>query len=301
LAAEPDSFLSRPGELVENQGGLTELLLLTADGRKREVLLNASRVAGTDPGAHPTYLVLARDVTEYKTMERQLFHSEKLASLGMLAAGVAHEVNNPLSTISGYAQLLSSGPTSPQDTQEYLNAILEQADRIQKIVDALRDYSRPAAGYRTRVRMAETLPRTLAMFTHQKTFGRLKVEYDLDSQAEPVIMDPDHLAQVVVNVAVNAAQAMPKGGRLRVSLRMEGDEVVLRLADNGPGVPPEIRAKIFDPFFTTKPAGRGTGLGLAICQRILEQYGGSLGLEESSSPGATFVLRLPAAPPVPGE
>ncbi|MEW5722835.1 MAG: ATP-binding protein [Thermodesulfobacteriota bacterium] len=269
-----------------------EVGIRTASGERRDALLSASEIPGS---AGPARLVLARDITERKQLERQLFHSEKLASIGILAAGVAHEVGNPLSAISGYTQILQSGGATSEETKEYLAAIESQAARIQRIIEDLLDYSRPSAGHRAVLDLSEAIKQVLSMLTAQRTFRGLSVEYDLAGDLPPVNMDRDHLAQVLVNIALNAAQAMEGGGRFSVAAARVGEEVEIRLADNGPGIPPEVQDRLFDPFFTTKEAGQGTGLGLAICHRIIESYKGSIRVESRPGQGAAFIIRLPAA------
>ena len=272
-----------------------EAELLTASGRRRDVLLSPSPIS-REEGRPSAWLVLARDVTERKQLEKQLFHSEKLASIGILAAGVAHEVGNPLSAISGYTQILLSGGVEEAETREYLSAIESQTARIQRIIEDLLNFSRPSTGTRSDIYLYQALPSILSMLQAQKSFKNIEVVFDLDESLPPVSMDPDHLAQVIINIALNAAQAMPEGGRLSLSASADRETVSIRLADTGPGVTSEAADRIFDPFFTTKPVGQGTGLGLAISHRIVESYHGSITLADEPGPGAVFIVTLPAAP-----
>ncbi|MBU2548389.1 MAG: GAF domain-containing protein [Proteobacteria bacterium] len=284
-----------PAALIEKKivQGL-EAGFSTRDGGRRDVLLSTSRIED-ESGQGAAWLVLARDITERKQLERQLFHSEKLASIGILASGVAHEVGNPLSAISGYAQILQSGGVDAVEAREYLDGIESQAARIQRIIEDLLSYSRPSTGHRSEIELSEALPQIMSMLTAQRVFRGIEAAYDLAPDLPPVIMDRDHLAQVIINIALNAAQAMPDGGALRIRAERENDRVLILLSDTGPGIPAELRDRVFDPFFTTKPVGRGTGLGLAICHRIVESYGGSIELAAGPGPGATFVVGLPAA------
>ncbi|MDR1921870.1 MAG: GAF domain-containing protein, partial [Candidatus Adiutrix sp.] len=259
-----------------------EAVFLNAKGERRDVILSTSRVDGEglderpeDPGkdrapsSEPaSWMVLVSDMTERRYLERQLIHSEKLASIGVLAAGVAHEVGNPLSAISGYAQILEAGGSSEEERREYLSAIINQTGRIQKILRELLDYSRPSGGAREVLDLGEALPRAMAMLNAQRAFSRIAVAYDLDEAAAPhlVLMDRDHLAQIVVIIAMNAAQAMEGAGEFKIELARKPGRVVIRFSDAGPGIPPDIAERIFDPFFTTKSPGAGTGLGLSICQ-----------------------------------
>lgn len=280
-------------EGISNQGReLIETVFLTRNGERRDVLLTPSPILdGREQSA--AWLVLARDITEKKHLEKQLFHSEKLASIGILAAGVAHEVGNPLSAISGYSQILMSGGIPDEEAREYLEAIESQTGRIQRIIKDLLDYSKPSAGVSSDVNLAEALPTIMSMLTAQKAFRNIEVKYDLADEVPPVHLDQDQLTQVIINIALNAAQAMEKGGTLTISLTREENQAVISLADSGPGIPPDTAGRIFDPFFTTKTVGQGTGLGLSICHRIIENYHGAIDLDTEPGQGATFIIRLP--------
>jgi PAS domain S-box-containing protein len=294
LTVDASAALEMKQRLLAPRNDAAEIGFRTGDGSRRDTLVSTSYLGGRLDGGS-NFLLLARDITERKQLERQLFHSEKLASIGILAAGVAHEIGNPLSAISGYTQILQSGYTSEEDTREYLAAIESQTARIQKIIQDLLNYSRPATGLRSELDLKEALPAIMTMMTSQKTFRHITVTYDLPDNIPPIVMDRDHLAQVVVNIALNAAQAMSEGGTFTISVRHDNDNMTIHFTDTGPGVPPEAARRIFDPFFTTKPSGQGTGLGLAICHRIIENYHGDLSLTANPGPGATFVVRLPTA------
>lgn len=282
-------------ELLMTQGRqILELGLKTASGERRETLLSVSHIKG-EGGRGPGCLVLVRDITERTQLERQLFHSEKLAGLGILAAGVAHEIGNPLSAVSGYTQILQSGGVSEAEAQEYLEGIESQTARIQRIIEDLLNYSRPATGRRSEIDPAEAVPAIMSMLSAQRYFKNLEIKYDLPQDLPLVRLDRDHLAQIIINIALNAAQAMPEGGRLTISARDQGDRVQIILTDTGPGISADIRQKIFDPFFTTKSVGQGTGLGLAICHRLADSYNGSIDVESRPGQGAAFIITLPAA------
>jgi signal transduction histidine kinase len=246
-------------------------------------------------------MLMISDLTERRQLERQLLHSEKLASIGVLAAGVAHEVGNPLSTISGYAQILGAGGEAPAERKEYIQAILTQTARIQKILKELLDYSRPSQGLSETLDLADHLPRIMSMLEAQRVFARVRVSYELDGEHPPhlVTMDRDHLAQVVIIIAMNAAQAMKDQEdpppTFSVILARDAGRVSMTLRDNGPGMTCEVRQRVYDPFFTTKGPGEGTGLGLAICQRIVDSYHGTIELKTTEKEGATFIIGFPEA------
>ncbi|MDR1051320.1 MAG: PAS domain S-box protein [Deltaproteobacteria bacterium] len=277
---------------------LLEGILTTRGGERRTVLISTSSVGLDDLGRDHSWMIMVSDLTERRQLERQLLHSEKLASIGLLAAGVAHEVGNPLSAISGYAQILMAGAESQGERQEYLTAILNQTGRIQKIIRELLDYSKPSRGLLETLDLSVHLPRIIGMLESQRALSRLKIAYG-EGFDEPhlVTMDRDHLAQVVVIVAMNAAQAMEgqtePEPELSLGLGREAGWVLMTLADNGPGMSLEVRNRVFDPFFTTKGPGQGTGLGLAICQRIVDSYRGRLDLSAAPGEGSRFVIRWP--------
>ena len=258
----------------------------------REVFLSVSLLE-SGPDQDVNYLVLARDMTERKQLEKQLFHSEKLASIGILAAGVAHEIGNPLSAISGYAQILQGGLETGSENLEYLEGIASQAERIQRIIEDLLDYSRPSTGIQSEVHVGEAIRSVISMLEAQKAFKGLKVELDLPDNIPPVIMDRDHLYQIIVNIALNAAQAMPEGGSLKATVALEQGSIRIILQDSGHGIPDDIKDRVFDPFFTTKSVGEGTGLGLAICQKIAESYHGGITFESRADEGTSFTISLP--------
>ena len=311
LGREFRSFLDDEPALADWPAGgpppvdsILEAGLVNKSGDRRIVLISTSRVGAEEPkGAdgEAVFLIMVSDLTERRQLERQLLHSEKLASIGVLAAGVAHEIGNPLSAISGYAQILEAGVDSEAERVEYLKAILTQTNRIQKILRELLDYSRPSRGLAETIDLAEGLPAIMGMLEGQRAFARLKVVYDFPEEGRPYLvnMDRDHLAQVVVIIAMNAAQAMESqqdpSPVLTMSLSREPGRVITRISDNGPGMSPEVRRRALDPFFTTKSSGQGTGLGLAICQKIVESYHGSLGLEAAEGRGASFTIDWPEA------
>ena len=285
-----------------------EAVLINAAGERRDVILSTSQVGSDDengdmgPGgefgeAYASWMVLVTDMTDRKYLERQLIHSEKLASIGLLAAGVAHEVGNPLSAISGYAQILEAGGGSEEERREYLGAIVNQTGRIQKILKELLDYSRPSKGLSELFDLGEALPRTMGMIESQRVFRDVEVSFDLDESHRPhlVVMDRDHLAQITIIIAMNAAQAMNGEGKFNVALKKNPGWVQIYFSDNGPGIPPKLIDRLFDPFFTTKNPGQGTGLGLSICQRLVDSYQGRISVKSREGQGAAFIISLPEA------
>jgi len=250
-----------------------------------------------------------RDITDERRIEESMRRSERMASIGTMAAGIAHEINNPLSYVLGNLQLLQEDICELQrkvgdQTLAGMRGMLEDcaagAQRIRKIVDGVRSFTRVEAATERVVDVNDAV-RSAVAFAEHEIKVRALLELDLEAQ-QPVSIDETQLVQVLVNLLINAAQALPEGHasehRITVATSESDGFVSLRVADTGPGVPADIQARIFDPFFTTKPVGTGTGLGLSICHTIVEQCGGSIELEPSER-GARFHVRLPVAEPVP--
>jgi PAS domain S-box-containing protein len=272
-----------------------ELELIADDGRNFNTL-----VSSTPLPASGEVLAIVRDVTQRKALERQLMHAEKLASVGILAAGVAHEIGNPLSAVSGYAQLLVKDTVADPERIEFAQAIAEQTERIDRIIRDLLDYSRPSPYLGQEVDVNAAIEAVLNMFFTPKRLARENITIVREFASDPPLatIDRDQLQQVVLNIAMNAAQAMSDtGGELEIATGSDSKGVFIKFSDNGPGMSTEVMERIFDPFYTTKPVGQGTGLGLSICDRIITRAGGRLSVRSEPGQGATFMVRLPLANP----
>jgi two-component system NtrC family sensor kinase len=222
----------------------------------------------------------------------QLIRTEKLASVGQLAAGVAHEIGNPLAAILGFVDILRAGPDQPPETRDMLDRVKAETQRIHRIIEDLLAYSRPSREEAQPTDPLKILKASQGLLEPQKRFRGVRV-VTASGDWPRVVVSPGRLQQVFVNLLLNAADAMNGEGTVTASCATEGRRVLISFTDTGPGVPAELRRKIFDPFFTTKAPGQGTGLGLAISRSILETFGGSLDLS-SETPGATFVVGLPS-------
>ena len=234
-----------------------------------------------------------KDVTEEREVTRRLLQAEKMSAVGQLAGGVAHEINNPLGGILAFAQLMSREERSAEDL-ENLALIMDAATRAKKIVESLLRFSRrPKQDERGDVDLARVAEDALFLLSSQIKDGKVEVVRKI----EPALChgNGNLLGQILVNLLVNALQAMKLQGRLTVETGVEGGRCRVRVSDNGPGVPAEIQSRIFEPFFTTKPEGQGTGLGLSICYRIAEEHGGTIRHEPAPGGGAAFVLEIPQA------
>ncbi|MBI4800792.1 MAG: GAF domain-containing protein [Desulfarculus sp.] len=284
---------TRASLILKERQRLSEELELKSDGGQSLLAL----VSTTPLERSGEVLAILRDVTRRRVLERQLMHAEKLASVGILAAGVAHEIGNPLSAVSGYAQLLTKDGVSEAERQEFARAIASQAERIDRIIRDLLDYSRPSPYAGQAIEVNQAIEAVLNMFFTSKRLAHhnLDIKRDLARELPPVRMDRDQLQQVVLNLVMNAAQAMDKGGHLTIRTRVQEGWVRIEFQDSGPGIPAAHLPLIFDPFFTTKPVGQGTGLGLSICDRIVSATGGRLDVKSKQGKGTTFTVLLPAA------
>jgi len=241
-------------------------------------------------------VLILEDISMRVQLEEQLQVSEKMASIGLLAAGVAHEVNTPLTGIASFTQILMEGADPEDPRTRLLEKIERQTFRAAKIVNGLLNLSRQgsAAGAdRGPVDLNAVVNDVLALLEHQLQTGKVKIRRDQASQALVVDGVEHKLQQVFLNLFLNARDAMPRGGWLSIATRIESSEAVVEVADTGSGIPSEHLARIYDPFFTTKSIGQGTGLGLSIAYGIVREHDGSIHVESSVGQGTRFTLRLP--------
>ncbi|MGH7514791.1 MAG: two-component system sensor histidine kinase NtrB [Gemmatimonadales bacterium] len=273
---------------------------VTAGGETRRFRL--SKIPMRLDGDEITHVItIGEDVTEYHHVQRQILQREKLAAIGQLAAGVMHEINNPLATISACVAAiegrLPAGPDTAQ-AEEYLQTIDREVDRCSRIVDGLLDFSRPKAGPRRRVSLNALVDETLFLLKHHQRFKQLNVVRALTPGLPDTAGSAEQLTQVLMALMLNALDAMEQGGQLTVRTGRSparADEVVVEVEDTGVGIPPDDQSKIFEPFYTTKPPGRGTGLGLSICYGIVADHRGRIEVDSVPGRGATFRVFLPVA------
>ena len=274
-------------------------LVTRSEALGRTLRINAARIAGTTP--EQSVVVLVEDVTDQQVMESQLIQSEKLAAVGQLVSGVAHELNNPLTSIAGLSEFLLEQKELGQKDRGHLKVIHEQAERAGRIVRNLLTFARKGPAERSFVDLNELLNRTLLLMSYDLRLKDIAVEKDLATDLPGVLGDRHALQQVVLNLLTNAAQAVsdnPPARPRTVTVHTWSDGAVhLRIADSGPGIPPEVQAQLFTPFFTTKEPGQGTGLGLSISYSIVEAHGGRITVEQPPEGGAAFRVDLPAALP----
>lgn len=271
-----------------------EVQVVTGTGSSRVVALAASRLPEADP---PSVLLVGRDTTHDHEMRRRLMEADRLAAVGELVAGVAHEVNNPLSSISAFAQLLLGDAQLSASQRESLEIIRAETQRASQVVKDLLAFARRSETERVPLDLNALVARTIRMQQYQFTESAVLVESDLADDLPSVVGDARQLQQVCLNLLTNAVQAMaPRGGGvLAVRTRRAEGSVQLEIQDSGGGIAPAVREHIFEPFFTTKPEGEGTGLGLSVSYGIVAAHGGTIDVVDTSSTGTTFRVSLPAA------
>jgi PAS domain S-box-containing protein len=260
---------------------------------RRLVALAMTRLPEADP---PSVLVVGRDITSDREMRVRLMESDRLAAVGELVAGVAHEVNNPLSSISAFAQLLLRDGGLTPGQRESIEVIRSETQRASQVVKDLLAFARRSEASREPLDVNGLLSRTLRLRGYQLTSNKVQLETSLAPELPAVLGDARQLQQVFLNLVTNAIQAMATlgGGTLSVITRYESPRVIIEMHDTGPGIPLSARAHIFEPFFTTKGEGEGTGLGLSVSYGIVTAHGGAIEVTETSPAGTTFQVALPA-------
>ncbi|HLH00268.1 MAG TPA: ATP-binding protein [Bryobacteraceae bacterium] len=240
-------------------------------------------------------LIIFDDITDRDELERQLVQADKLSSIGLLAAGVAHEVNTPLAVISTYAQMLAKQISGDEQKSKLLDKIAKQTFRASEIVNSLLNFSRTSTTAHADVDLNRVIQDTLGLIEHQLQKSSIEVKLALDEAAITVRGNSGKLQQVFLNLFLNARDAMESGGTLKVTSRCEEGFARIEVADSGQGISPENLARIYDPFFTTKAARKGTGLGLAVTYGIVREHGGNIKVDSRLGAGSRFQVELPLA------
>ncbi|MEO6051376.1 MAG: ATP-binding protein [Pyrinomonadaceae bacterium] len=243
---------------------------------------------------------MASDIDELQRLNEQLIRAEKLAAMGTLAAGVAHEVNNPLASISSLVQMMRSQEGHSAETREKLNMISGQIQRITQVTNDMTNFARTRPAAKTESDINAIVRTALRLASFDEAFHNLEIETDLDDNVPEILADEDQLQQVFLNLFLNARDAMPGGGSLSINTSVRDSDIVIEVADSGTGIPESDMEMVFDPFFTTKPTGSGTGLGLAVCYGIVTAHGGRIEVENNQPAGTKFTVILSAViEPVP--
>jgi len=238
---------------------------------------------------------MADDIAELKRLNEQLVRTEKLAAIGTLSAGVAHEVNNPLASISSIVQMMQRNDSNSPETAENLSLIADQIERIKRVTTEMTNLARQRPSVRTTIDANEIIKRVLKLVRLDAAFGSIEVREIISFEPVKVNCDEDQMHQVFLNLLLNAKDAMPDGGSLTITSLTTDDEAIFEIADTGIGIPESHITQVFDPFYTTKPAGKGTGLGLAVCDSIISAHGGGISISDNQPNGTVICVKLPLA------
>jgi signal transduction histidine kinase len=297
------------GRLLTNQARDFELRYFeheTLRGDRVVLNIRGSALRGATDEVVGAVLAI-EDMTDRVALSQEVQQAEKLAVVGQLAAGIAHQIGTPLNVISGSAEYLMMEWGAEKPRPQELEIIIAQTDRITKLIQQLLNFARPARMELRPLDLSELLREVLGLTEHQIAKGQISVETDLRAGLPPTVGDANQLEQALLNIVINAWHAMPGGGRLTLRTRAvpagerhhrvgrpatSGVEAII--ADTGTGIAPEHMLRIFDPFFSTKGVGKGTGLGLAISRRIVEDHHGSIDVASEVGQGTTFTIWLPA-------
>jgi two-component system NtrC family sensor kinase len=278
------------GQQVEN----LELRVARSDGSMGHFSISLSPMRDESKQVNSVVVVMT-DITDAALLQAKLAHSEKMATIGQLVSGVAHEVNNPLAAILGFTDLLLENPDVPENAREDLRIILQETQRTKEIVQDLLSFARQRPAQREAVQVNAILRQTIKLRSYDFSSHGVEVVEEFDESIAPTLGDGQQLQQVFLNILNNAYDAIQESGnhgQIRIRTRRTQDSVEVAFIDNGIGVSEPER--IFDPFFTTKQVGKGTGLGLSICYGIVRAHGGEiLCWNNAQEPGSTFVVRLP--------
>ena len=296
LTSTAEQFAQGALHLLAEERGSAEAVRLARTFNRMATLLRAERKALTDRLAE-----LTRTTHELESTQRQLIHGEKLASVGRLAAGVAHEIGNPLTAIAGLVELLRSGDLSEAQTREFLARIAGETERVDGIIRDLLDFARqesPRDELQQRCDLRSAIEDAVSLLRPQKASREVHIDVGVSPELGEVVGARAKHTQVLLNLLMNALDALQgRAGQIQIRAQQQDERsVLLWVQDDGPGIPTEIAEHLFEPFCTTKPPGQGTGLGLAVSHTIVESLGGSIRAYNAAQGGACFELRLPLAP-----
>ncbi len=303
LTRQPPEMLRAEFDRVFQTGATIQNEIETTAGGETRWFRHTKIPMRLEGDAITHVITVGEDVTEARLTQAKVLQGEKLAAIGHLAAGVMHEINNPLATIGACVAAIEGrlgepDPIAQATVREYLRIVDKEVVRCTGIVDALLDFSRPKGRAKQSLALNPVIEDALFLLKHHRRFGQFAVTRELDPQLPNVVANPEQLIQVCMALLLNAVDAMPAGGRLTVRSgrsRTRPDELFIDVEDTGLGIPRAEQSKIFEPFYTTKSQGQGTGLGLSICYGIVQEHAGRIEVESQPGEGARFRVVLPAS------
>lgn len=264
----------------------------TLEGKKVPLEIAASSLKNEDD-VFLGNVLLFKDLTEVRALRREVTRSQRLASLGRLATGVAHEIRNPLSSIKGFATYFKERYPDRPDDQQTANIMIQEVDRLNRVVGQLLEFAKPVSVKPKPISLQALLDDSIKLIKDRAAEKNISIQTQNNTLVDEALIDPDRINQILLNLYLNAIDSMESGGELKVTLLTDGEdsEICIRISDTGCGISPEHLSKIFDPYFTTKSTG--TGLGLAIAHNIVEALGGKINVESNKEVGTTFTVALP--------
>jgi two-component system sensor histidine kinase HydH len=290
LAVLPEPLKKILAELPASGGFLErDIQLISAEGK--EHIWEAVAADLMDEGIPAGRILLIRDVTAIRQMENEVTRSRHLNSIGSLAAGVAHEIRNPLSSIKGFAVYFKERLSGNKEDEETADVMIQETERLNRVISQLIEFARPLELKKEKVNFAELVQHTIKLIAADAQKNRISVEIDVDADLLEVEVDPDKIKQVLLNIFLNSLAALKEGGKLTIELLPGTDDLTVIISDNGAGIEKMDLPKIYDPYFTSKPAG--TGLGLAVVQKIMEAHGGRIDVESTAGEGTKVFLYFP--------
>jgi two-component system sensor histidine kinase HydH len=280
---------------IDRESGVIEKEIDCKIHEAKQIPLEVSATLLNDEnGDFLGYVLLIKDLREIRGLQKEITRNQRLASVGKLAAGVAHEIRNPLSSIKGFATYFKERSREKVDDQQIANIMIQEVDRLNKVVGQLLEFARPIKISKKSIPLTGLLENSLKMIEKQAAEKNVKIETRFQSRVNTIFADPDWINQVLLNLYLNAIESMEAGGRLRVVISNSKlkNGIEITVSDTGIGMGKEDLAHIFDPYFTTKASG--TGLGLAIVHNILEAHSGEIKAESTAGQGSSFTIFLPS-------
>ena len=238
-------------------------------------------------------VMIAEKTQELQLSQQKLRQTEKMAAVGQLASGFAHEINNPMTVILGFSQFVAGQVKEDNLFYMPLKSIESEAERCKKLIQSLLTFSRVSKTNEEMLDINKSIENALSLAEVKTKMGNINIEKDLDPKLPNIMADSSQIQQIVINLCNNAADAMPQGGTIKVSTGQNAGYLEIIISDTGMGIAKEVIGKIFDPFFTTKEVGKGTGLGLSLCYEIVQKYKGEIAVESELKKGTSFIIRLP--------